>query len=287
MPPLNLLPPTPLEYFACLVQSDQDFPLLEAAASLAHDEYPELDLQQVLSEVDHLHARLRQRQAGRGITAGSVLERIQSLNRFFYGELGFAVNRNDYYDPENSYLHQVLQTRRGIPISIGVLWLELARGLGLDAHGVSFPGHFMLKVLLPQGQVILDPLTGRSFSSEDLAQQLQGQLPRLTLYNDETLPLGLFLQSASPRETIARMLRNLKEIFRVQGDAQRALAVQQRLVVLLPQDWGELRDRGWAYDALGQSQPAMADLQAYLEHNPQAPDAREVEHKLQQLRAQT
>ncbi|PAT38704.1 SirB1 family protein [Vandammella animalimorsus] len=287
MPPLNLLPPTPLEYFASLVQSDRDFPLLEAAASLAHDEYPELDLQQVLSEVDRLHARLRQRQAGRGITAGSVLERIQGLNRFFYGELGFAVNRNDYYDPENSYLHQVLQTRRGIPISIGVLWLELARGLGLDAHGVSFPGHFMLKVLLPQGQVILDPLTGRSFSSEDLAQQLQGQLPRLALYSDETLPLGLFLQSATPRETIARMLRNLKEIFRVQGDAPRALAVQQRLVVVLPQDWGELRDRGWAHDALGQAQPAMADLQAYLEHNPQAPDAREVGLRLQQLRAQT
>ncbi|KKW69087.1 transglutaminase [Lampropedia cohaerens] len=273
--------PTPLDYFATLVQTDADFPLLEAAASLAQDEYPELDLQQVLWTVDSLQARL----ATRRLREQPVLARIRALNRFFYGELGFEINRNDYYDPDNSYLHQVLQTRRGIPISLGVLWLELAHSVGLQAHGVSFPGHFMLKVLLPEGQVILDPLTGKSYSSEELTHQLQGQLPRLAMVEEETLPLGLFLQSATPREIVARMLRNLKEIHRVQCDNERLLAVQHRLVCLLPGDWSERRDRGWTHDALGHVEEAIADFEAYLSHVRDAEDAGDVRARLAILRA--
>ncbi|RMX08475.1 transglutaminase [Corticibacter populi] len=277
---LNLHAPTPLEYFASLVQSDDELPLLETAISLAQDEYPELDLQEPLLAVESLQSRLRRRCD----RSASVLERIRLLNRFFYGELGFSVNRNDYYDPENSFLHAVLQSRRGIPISVGLLWLELARGIGLDAHGVSFPGHFMLKVLLAQGQVVLDPLTGKSFSSEELTEQLQSQIPRLSLVSDDVVPLAMFLQSARPREIIARMLRNLKEIYRTQHDAQRLLAVQQRLVVLLPQDWAELRDRGWAHLELEHTQQAMADFETYLDHARDASDTQQVAQKLRDLR---
>lgn len=279
---LNLLPPTPLAYFASLVQADAELPLIEAVASLAQDEYPDLDLELTLSAVDTMQLRLRKRNAQKG----TVLERIHQLNQFFYGDMGFSLNSNDYYDPDNSYLHHVLQTRRGIPISIGVLWLELARSIGLDAYGVSFPGHFMLKVLLSQGQVILDPLTGKSFSSEELTHQLQAQIPRLALYNEETMPLGLFLQSASSREILTRMLRNLKEIFRVQQDAARQLMVMERLVVLLPKDWLERRDRGLAYEALGRKQEAIADFQAYLDFSREAVDAIEVADKLNALKNQ-
>ncbi|THU05541.1 tetratricopeptide repeat protein [Lampropedia puyangensis] len=279
---LNLLPPSPLEYFTSLVQSDAELPLLEAVVSLAQDEYPDLDLEHSLSVVDKMQSRLRKRNAQNG----SVLERIHQLNQFFYGELGFALNTNDYYDPDNSYLHHVLETRRGIPISIGVLWLELARSIGLDVYGVSFPGHFMLKVLLAQGQVILDPLTGKSFSSQELTHQLQAQIPRLSLYNEETMPLGLFLQSASPREILTRMLRNLKEIFRVQQDGARQLAVMERLVILLPKDWIERRDRGLAYEAVGRTQEAMVDFQSYLDFSREALDATEIAQKLQALKNQ-
>lgn len=279
---LNLLPPTPLSYFSSLVQADAELPLIEAVASLAQDEYPELDLELTLSAVDTMQARLRKRNAQRG----TVLERIHQLNQFFYGDMGFSLNHNDYYDPENSYLHHVLETRRGIPISVGVLWLELARSIGLEAYGVSFPGHFMLKVLLAQGQVILDPLTGKSFSSEELTHQLQAQIPRLASYSEETMPLGLFLQSASSREILARMLRNLKEIFRVQQDAIRQLKVMERLVVLQPKDWLERRDRGMAYEALGRRQEAIADFQAYLDFAREAVDASEVAQKLNDLKNQ-
>lgn len=256
----NIQVPTPLAYFSSLVQSDEGFPLLEAAISLGQDEAPDLDIQAVLAEVDLLQARL----AARCLPSHSVLERIHLLNRYFFQDLGFGVNANDYYDPDNSFIHQVLRTRRGIPISIGVLWLELARSLDLNAYGVSFPGHFMLKVVMAQGQVMLDPLTGRSFSSTELTEQLQTIMPRLRSMDEDSVPLGVFIHSAQPREIIARMLRNLKEIYRVQQDHARQLAVQNRLVVLLPSESSELRDRAWIHADLGQLPEAIADLQQYL-----------------------
>ena len=163
--------PTALEYFASLVQSDEQFPLLEAAASLAQDEYPELDIQEVLDLVDQLSSRLRQRLPA---DAGA-LQKLRLLNKFFFEELGFSGNLNNYYDPDNSYLHVMLRTRRGIPISLAVLWLELAQSIGLRAQGVGFPGHFLVKVRLPfpnEGQVVIDPFTGESLSKEDLSERL-------------------------------------------------------------------------------------------------------------------
>lgn len=275
----NIQVPTPLEYFESLVQSDESFPLLEAAVCLAQDEYPELDLQATMAEVDSMQARL----LNRCPSNASVLERIHILNRFFFHDLGFGVNANDYYDPDNSFVHNVLRTRRGIPISIGVLWLELARGLGLNAYGVSFPGHFMLKVVMAQGQVMLDPLTGRSFSSIELTEQLQTLMPRLHGMSDDSVPLGAFIHSAKAREIIARMLRNLKEIYRVQQDHERLLGVQNRLITLLPKDWTEVRDRAWIYADLNRLQDAIEDLQTYLSNEREPLDRNEVIEHLKLL----
>src|SRR6187200_3334871 len=125
---LNLSAPTPLEYFSSLAQSDEDFPLLEAAASLAQDEYPDLDVQQVLGDVDQLMARIKRRLPA----DASALQKLRLLNQFFFHDLNFGGNINDYYDPDNSYLNAMLKTRRGIPITLAVLWLELAGGLGLN-----------------------------------------------------------------------------------------------------------------------------------------------------------
>src|SRR5438128_11673598 len=116
---LNFTTPTPLEYFGALVQSDEQFPLLEAACSLAQDEYPDLDVQQVLGDVDQLLARLKRRLP----PDAAPLQRLRGLNQFYYRDLGFGGNANDYYDPDNSYLNAVLRTRRGIPISLAVVWL--------------------------------------------------------------------------------------------------------------------------------------------------------------------
>jgi len=235
----SLSAPTPLQYFTSLVQSDDHFPLLEAAVSLAQDEYPDMDVQQVLGDVDQLLARLKRRLPA---DAGP-LQRLRVLNQFFFRDLSFGGNINDYYDPDNSYLNAVLRTRRGIPISLAVLWMELAQGLSLHARGVGFPGHFMVKVNLPKGQVVIDPFTGQSLSREELAERIEPYKRRSGLVDEFEVPLGLYLQAAPPRDIIARMLRNLKEIHKTQEDWVRLIAVQDRLVVLLPQAWGEFRDR--------------------------------------------
>ena len=257
---LLLTVPTPLDYFASLVQSDADFPLLEAAASLAQDDYPDLDVQQVLGSVDQLLARLKRRFAA----DAPPLQKLRALNQFFYRDLNFAGNLNHYYDPENSYVNAILQTRRAIPITLAVVWLELAQGVGLAARGIGFPGHFMVKVNLPNGQVVIDPVDGQSLSREELSERLEPFRRRSGLVDEFEVPLGLYLQVAPPRDIIARMLRNLKEIHTSQEDWSRLIAVQSRLIVLVPQTWSEYRDRGLAHAELGQLEMALADLDTYL-----------------------
>ncbi len=278
--PLSFEPPSPLAYFATLVQSDEQFPLLEAAASLAQDEYPDLDVQQVLGDVDQLLARLRRRLPA----DAAPLARLRALNQFFFHDLNFGGNVNDYYDPDNSYLNAVLRTRRGIPISLAVLWIELAQGLNLHARGIGFPGHFMLKVSLPKGQVVIDPFTGRSLSREELSERLEPYKRSNGLVGEFDVPLGLYLQPASPREIVARMLRNLKEIHRSQEDWMRLIAVQDRLIVLLPEAWGEWRDRGLAHAEQGHPRQAVDDLEVYLAHAEDALDVDAVAERVAALR---
>lgn len=276
--------PTVLGHFRALVADDATLPLTEAAASIAQDEHPGLDVQSVLAETDQLAARLKQRIAA---DAPSV-HRLRLLNRYFFHELGFGGNLNDYYDPGNSYLHQVLATRRGIPISLAVLYVELANQVGLRARGVSFPGHFLVKLRVQGGQqsgeVVIDPLNGQSLSREQLDEMLQPYKRQHGLVDDYDVPLGLFLQAAPAREVIARMLRNLKEIHRSAGDWPRLLAVQERLVILLPDAAEERRDRGLARAELGCHEDAAADLAHYLAQRPEARDRGPLKARLAQLR---
>jgi regulator of sirC expression with transglutaminase-like and TPR domain len=280
---LSLNVPTPLEYFASLVHTDADFALLEAAVSLAQDEYPEISVQQVLGEVDQLLARLLRRLP---VDAGP-LQKLRALNQFVYRDLNFAGNFNNYSDPDNSYVHVVLRTRLAIPISLAVIWLELAQGIGLSARGVSFPGHFMVKVNLSEGQVVIDPLTGQSLGREELAERLEPFRSRDVLSEEQEVPLGLYLQAAPPREIIARMLRNLKEIHIMQEDWPRLIAVQDRLIVLMPQAWSEYRDRGLAHAEAGRAGHALEDLETYLANATVADDRPAIAARAAELRRAT
>ena len=274
--PLTFETPTALEFFTTLVADDSSLSLVEAAASIAQDEFPQLDTLGVLAEIDRLAARLKRKFPIDAIP----VQRLRWLNRFFFQELGFAGNVNHFYDPNNSYLHAVLATRRGIPITLAVLYIELASQIGLTARGVSFPGHFLVKLRMPQGEVVIDPFTGHSLSRDELDELLAPYKRNRGLQGEFDAPLGLFLQTATAREVLARMLRNLKEVHRGAGETQRLLAVLQRLVVLLPQAWEERRDRGLVWAELGLVDAATRDLVAYLEHVPGAPDRAPVEAQL-------
>ncbi len=278
--PLIFRAPKPLEYFSNLVASDDQFPLLEAATSLAMDEYPELDVQRVPGEMDLLQARLKRRLA----RAVEPVQKLQVLNRFFFRDLGFGGNLNHYHDPENSYLHTVLQTRRGIPVSLAVLWLELAGGIGLSVHGVGFPGHFLVRADLPDGPILLDPFTGASLTRDDLWERLDSIRP-----GGEPKPapgslLDSYLRTVTPRSVVARMLYNLKEIHRTQEDWPRMLAVLDRLLVLMPEAWSEFRDRGLVHAELGALAQAVQDLETYLTRAPAQPDRAAIEDRLADLR---
>jgi len=267
--PLQFDSPTALDYFATLVADDDGFPVLEAAIVLAQDDEPGLDVQGTLAEVDALGRRLLQR-----IPAdAAALQRLRLLNHFFFRELGFAGNVNNFYDRQNSFLSAVLSTRRGIPITLALLYVELAAHAQLQAQGVSFPGHFLVKVHMPRGEVIIDPFNGRSLSRETLEERLLPYRQQQGLLDDDAIPLGLFLQPTPGRDIIARMLRNLKEIHRGALDWPRLLQVQQRLLILLPEAWEEHRDLALVLAELGRHQAAAAALGTYLERQPGSADA--------------
>lgn len=278
--PLRLEAISPLEYFASLVAEDEHFALLEAAVSLGQDAEPDLDTQAVLDQIEALGDKLKRRLPA----DASAMHRLRTLNRYFFRELGFAGNVNDYYDASNSYLHLVLASRRGIPISLALVYIELAGHAGLVARGVSFPGHFLVKLRLPNGEAVMDPFNGRSLSREELEERLEPLRRKQGLVGDFEVPLGLFLQSAAPRDIIARMLRNLKSIHQQSEDFASLLSVQNRLVCLLPDAWDERRDRGLTFAELGQLDAAADDLTTYLDHVPDATDAEPMRRMLAELR---
>jgi regulator of sirC expression with transglutaminase-like and TPR domain len=268
---------TPIEYFASLVQQDDSIPLFEAALSIAQDADPELDMTALQMEIDLMAQRLQRRFPA----DASPIQKLRLLNHFFYRELGFAGNVNDYYAPDNSYLHRVLTTRRGIPISLAVVYMELAQQIGLDVRGISFPGHFLMKLSVSSGEVILDPFNGASLSREDLEERLEPYVEQGA--QPAHLPLALYLREAQPRQILVRMLRNLKSLHASTQDWRKLLKIQERLVVLLPDEVEELRDRGLAYAELECPQAALRDLQAYLQSRPDAPDNQALRQRMPEL----
>lgn len=276
--------PSALDYFAALVSSDEHFPLLEAAASIALIDEPELDVESVLEEVERMVERVRSRM----ISSADDLTRLAVLNHVFYKDMGFGLNANDYYAPRNSFVNEVLRTRRGIPVSLSVIWLEMAQELGLRAHGIAFPGHFLVKVALDSGLVVLDPATGESLGIDHLSERLEpfrdqeDQLLKPDLDEGET-PLGLYLQSCPPRDVLTRMLRNLKEIYQTQQVWPACLAVLDRILVLWPESWAERRDRGLVHAELGNAGQALSDLQAYLDAEPLAADQGALQARIKEI----
>jgi len=277
--------PSAIDYFATLVADDEAFPLTEAAIAVAQAEYPALDVQGVLAELDLLAQRLRRKVAGED----RPVHRLQILHGFFFDELAFAGNPNDFYSPRNSYVHEVLRTRRGIPITLAVIYLELAGQIGLVASGVSFPGHFLVRVRLPSGDAVVDPLTGQSLTREALEEWMSPYLEKQTTRpgaasSDSAELLRRLLVPSSAREIVARMLRNLESVHRAADDGVRRLQILQRLVVLLPNEPDWRRDRGLALADMGQTAAAIEDLSAYLRQARSAHDRAQVAARLGALR---
>jgi len=269
-----------LEHFAEIVSRDQ-FNLAEASFMLAQDIYPGIDIAAYLLQLDDIAAAIRKRIAGDAFAEQKVI----ALNYYLFNEMRFTGNVDDYYDPRNSYLNEVLERRIGIPISLSILYMEIGKRLGLNLKGVSFPGHFLVKLAVKRGQLVLDPFIGGEAQSEaDLRQRLAQVLPS---GKAEKAQLDQYLEPATPRQIIARVLRNLKNIYMQTGKLEQALAVMQRMLLVMPESAEELRDRGLVYHQLECFRPALSDLQNYLRRKPEAPDAAQIHGKVVELKQAT
>lgn len=256
---------------------DADISLVEAALLIARHGYPDLNVAAYLSRIEELAHMLRMR-IGEDATPQ---ERIADLNQFLFGDLGFSANSEDYYDPRNSFLNEVLERRTGIPITLSVIYMELGRSIGLPLQGVSFPGHFLVKCAVPDGAVVLDPYSGGiSLGLQDLQKRLRdvrgGEVSRAIVAE--------LLVSASNKEIIVRLLRNLKAIYLREHKLDKALPVMDWIVTTMPSQAPEWRDRGMIYQELECARAALADFEAYLERSPACDDADDIRSRIIELR---
>jgi regulator of sirC expression with transglutaminase-like and TPR domain len=269
--------------FAELVsRQDERIELAKACLQIAQDAYPGLDVDGYVGELERFAKRLRARFA----QDASPEDRIIALNEFLFDDLGFGGNTDNYYDPRNSYLNEVIDRRTGIPITLSVLYMEIGRRIGLPFEGVSFPGHFLVRLPLRGGTLVLDPFSGGVPQPEaELRERLKRVIPREALGGVAVadLPLDQFLEPASNRQILARLLRNLKGVYREKDQPERLLAVLNRMIVVAPESAAELRDRGYVYQRLECWRPALQDLAEYLQREPEAPDQDDVRAKMVDL----
>ena len=255
---------------------DRNINLAEAALLIAAPEYPELDLNACLQQVDDMATVCR----GRLGRSPDPARTLKSLGEYLFQDLGFKGDLQTFNDPRNSFLNEVLKRRCGIPITLSVLYMEVGRRLGLPVHGISFPGHFLVKVEVDGVDRIIDPFSGGAgLDHAELERRLEHVATPKEKWNLEQL-----LMPASKREILARMLRNLKNIYVNSEDYTRALRIQDLLLDVLPDVPQEIRDRALLHDKLDHLRAAVADYQMYLLMAPDSEDSTRVQGRVSELR---
>ncbi len=259
--------------FAALLERDP-VPLDQAALAIAEEEYPRMDPEEYLLRLDALGERVRAKAPpGRSATL------LHALRKVLFEEEGFRGNDAEYGDPRNSFLNEVLERRLGLPITLSVLYIEVARRAGLELRGVGFPGHFLAKYVSPSGtEVFVDAFNGGEMLSADEC---------VARYRARTGGRDLdrrHLAAVAPRQILGRMLQNLKRTYLERRDDVRAWWVLDRILLLAPGQLEAMRDRGLVCARLGVASAAERDLEAYLAQSASAPDAAEVRRVLAGLR---
>lgn len=270
---------TPNERLSEIISADEsEWNLVEAALLIAAVEYPDLDIPLYLQRVE----RLSDAVAARAQAFNSALDRVAELNLFLFEDQGFGVNADNYYDPRNSFLNQVLDRRLGIAITLSILYMEVGKRLSLGLRGVSFPGRFLVKFAHEQGEIVLDPVAGgASLGLTDLEALLkgsfgdaQGQLP----------PMGQLLAAAGKQDILVRLLRNLKSIYLHTNQLPKALSMLDLMLLIEPGLVDEWRERGELYQRLECFRPALQNYQHYLDKAAGTAYSDEVRRRISELR---
>jgi regulator of sirC expression with transglutaminase-like and TPR domain len=263
-----------LRAFSDLVRGpDSGIDLGRSALEIARIHHPALVVERHLARLDLLAAR-----AGAWRTV-DPLNALHRLREFLFEEEGFSGNVEDYYDPRNSCLNDVLERRLGIPITLALVMMEVGRRLGLHISGVGLPGHFVVRADVGPEPMLLDPFDGGALLTHERAADLVARAlgRRVTLTEQHLAPV-------SRRQMLTRMLMNLKGIYVRSGDWSRLLAVFDRLLVLDAESGVHVRDRGTVLVKLGQLHRGACDWERYLRACPGAEDADAVKQQLRQVR---
>jgi regulator of sirC expression with transglutaminase-like and TPR domain len=252
---------------------DADIDLACAALAVARIEHPDLDERRELVRLDALAARV-----GGGPQAEAVAT-LERLKRLLFDEERFRGNADEYYDPRNSCLNDVLDRKLGIPITLSVLTMEVGRRVGLDIAGVGLPGHFIVSATVAGRSVLLDPFHGGTeltpLSAADVASRAVGRPVKLA---------EAHWAPCTRRQIVIRMLRNLKTIYARRSDWDRAIGVIDRLLLIDADTPMHLRDRGTVLVKSGRLWEGAADWESYLSRYPNVPDAESFRQELRRVR---
>jgi len=263
--------------FASLLEADDDHILLaEAALTIARSEYPGLAFAPYLATLNDLAARVQSRLPH----VAETRDVIAALNTVLFDEEGFSGNCDDYYDPRNSFLNDVLERKTGIPITLALVYLEVARRVGFPLFGVGMPGHFLLKHYDQDGrETFIDAFnSGRIMTADDCQRRLD------EIYAGQMALQPHFLMSMTRRQILTRMLNNLKGIYLSSRKLKRALAVVDMVLAIYPRSPEDVRQRAGLRYNLGQLRGAVEDLETYLKMLPEASDADEIRQTVLAIR---
>jgi regulator of sirC expression with transglutaminase-like and TPR domain len=269
------LAPDPYREFRQAVDRvEEKIDLGRAALAIAVFDYPRLDIAAYLGTIDALAVEVAKQCDG----GATVEQSLDALNYVLFRRHGFRGNGGDYYNPKNSFLNEVLERKTGIPITLSVLYMEVAQRIGLALDGVGFPGHFLVKHARGGAEMFIDPFyQGAVRSREDLCAMLASQYGgAVELQND-------FLNPAGKKEILKRMLANLKGIYANANDMARLLSVLDLVLILEPGAVEQIRERAGVYLRLECFSQARADFEAYLRLAPDAQDAAAVREQVVSL----
>lgn len=255
---------------------DEAVNLALAALYIAQEEYPELDCVAYIHRLDQMAEDLRARLPEEAYP----LKLIRAINEFLFEAQGFVGNSTDYYNPQNSFLNRVLDRRTGIPITLSLVYLELAKRIDFPMAGVGMPGHFLVRPTLAEMAIFVDVFhKGEVMFEEDCRDRIR------KMYGTEARMLPQHLEPIGTKPFLARLLTNLKVIYLQQQDIPRALGAIDRILVLIPNSLLERRDRGLIYYREGRLREAKEDLKYYLLNHPDAPDQFEIQQVISQINA--
>lgn len=256
-------------------RKDKEIELAKAALLFAKEEYHNLDINEYLKRIE-LMAQEIKRRAGPNTNARFL---ISEINRYLFTERGFRGNEDDYYDPRNSFLNDVLDRKIGIPITLSVLYMEIADRSGLQISGIGFPGHFIVMYSGVEGEILIDPFNkGRILSEKDCQDMLN------RIYGGKIRLQSEFLKTVTKKQVLTRMLHNLKGIYLKSKNFLKALSVVDMIIIIDPYAMHELRDRGLLYYHLECFAQALSDLETYLRNAPKAEDAEVIRNYITQAR---